>query len=316
MSVPFKILVHGGAGTILPHQMTPEKEAAYKAGLADALKAGHAVLAAGKSSLLAVEAAVMVLEDNPLFNAGKGAVFTHEKKHELDASIMDGTSLKAGAVAGVTNIRNPIQLARKVMEASDYVLLMGEGAEKFASLHGVKQVESSYFYTDLRYQQLMEIIDTHKAQLDHNVALGAAENNHKFGTVGAVAVDTHGNLAAATSTGGLTNKRFGRVGDSPVIGAGTYASNATCAVSATGQGETFIRNVVAYDIACLMEYKGLALAEACAYVIGKIDRMDPECGGVIAVDSRGNHCFAFNTVGMYRGWMQADGSSETFIYAQ
>jgi len=311
----FRLLVHGGAGTILPSAMTPKLEDDYKEGLKSALEIGHSILSKGGSSLLAVEAAVKSLEDNPLFNAGKGAVFTHDKKHELDAAIMDGKTLKAGAIAGVTNIKNPINLALKVLKESDYVLLSGEGAEKFAAKHGVKQVESSYYFTDFRYQQLLQIIDSDKFQLDHNVEVPAGqENNKKYGTVGAVALDMYGNLAAATSTGGLTNKRFGRVGDSPIIGAGTYANNLTCAISATGQGETFIRNVVAYDISCLMAYKGLSLKEACKEVIGKIHLQDPECGGVIGIDASGNFCFEFNTPGMYRGQILENAISETFIY--
>jgi beta-aspartyl-peptidase (threonine type) len=309
-------LVHGGAGTILKSSMTPQLEKDYRSGLELALAAGYQILEKGGSSLLAVEASVKVLEDNPLFNAGKGAVFTHDKKHELDASIMDGKTLKAGAVAGVTNIKNPVNLAMKILRESDYVMLCGEGAEKFAAQHGVKQVESSYYFTDFRYQQLLQIIDTDKFQLDHNVKLTkVGEDNKKFGTVGAVALDMDGNLAAATSTGGLTNKRFGRIGDSPIIGAGTYANNATCAVSCTGQGETFIRNVVAYDISCLMEYKGLNLAEACRFVVNKLNQQDPECGGLIAIDKSGEICFEFNTPGMYRGLILENGISETFIYS-
>lgn len=315
METRFRMLIHGGAGTILPSAMTSEKEAEYRLGLQKALEAGHLVLSKSGPALLAVEAAVKVLEDNPLFNAGKGSVFTHDKKHEMDASIMDGKHLKAGAVASVSTIKNPISLALKVMRESDHVMLVGEGAQKFAAQHGVKQVESSYFYTEFRYMQLMQIIDSEKAQLDHNVHVhDPIENNQKFGTVGAVALDQEGNLAAATSTGGLTNKRFGRVGDSPIIGAGTYANNATCAISATGQGETFIRNVVAYDISCLMQYKGLSLAEACKTVIQKIDVQDPECGGVIGMDVFGNHCFEFNTVGMYRGLILENGLAQTAIY--
>jgi beta-aspartyl-peptidase (threonine type) len=315
MESPFRILVHGGAGTILPSSMTPELEKSYTEGLKSALMAGHKILAEGGPSLLAVESAVKSLEDNPLFNAGKGAVFTHEKKHELDASIMDGKTLKAGAVAGVTNIKNPINLAMKVMRESDFVLLCGEGAEKFAAQHGVKQVESSYYFTDFRYQQLLQIIDSGNTQLDHSSEKKSLLENHKkYGTVGAVALDKTGNLAAATSTGGLTNKRFGRVGDSPIIGAGTYANNKTCAISATGQGETFIRNVVAYDISCLMEYKGLTLGEACKTVIEKINDQDPECGGVIGIDRSGNFCFEFNTPGMYRGVVLENGQNSTFIY--
>jgi beta-aspartyl-peptidase (threonine type) len=314
-SMPFKLLIHGGAGTILPSAMTTDLEFQYRAGLKAALSAGYQILSSGGSALLAVESAVRVLEDNPLFNAGKGAVFTHDKRHEMDASIMDGKTLQAGAVAGVRNVKNPINLALKVMRESDHVFLMGEGAEKFASQHGVKLVESSYFYTDFRYQQLLQIIDSNKAQLDHNVSLGEKnEGNHKYGTVGAVALDQDGNLAAATSTGGLTNKKFGRVGDSPVIGAGTYANNATCAISATGQGETFIRFVVAHDIAARMEYKGISLQQACQEVIDKIHLADPECGGVIAIDAKGNHSFCFNTPGMYRGVVGEDGKGECWIY--
>ena len=316
MEKKFRLLVHGGAGTILKSSMTPQLEKDYRSGLELALAAGYQILEKGGSSLLAVEASVKVLEDNPLFNAGKGAVFTHDKKHELDASIMDGKTLKAGAVAGVTNIKNPVNLAMKILRESDYVMLCGEGAEKFAAQHGIKQVESSYYFTDFRYQQLLQIIDTDKFQLDHNVKLTkVGEDNKKFGTVGAVALDMDGNLAAATSTGGLTNKRFGRIGDSPIIGAGTYANNATCAVSCTGQGETFIRNVVAYDISCLMEYKGLNLAEACRFVVNKLNQQDPECGGLIAIDKSGEICFEFNTPGMYRGLILENGISETFIYS-
>ena len=311
----FRLLVHGGAGTILPSAMTPKLEEDYREGLKSALQTGYSILAEGGSSLLAVEAAVKSLEDNPLFNAGKGAVFTHDKKHELDASIMDGKTLKAGAVAGVTNIKNPVNLALKVLSESDYVMLTGEGAEQFAAKHGVKQVESSYYFTDFRYQQLLQIIDSDKIQLDHNIEVPvSSENNKKYGTVGAVALDMEGNLAAATSTGGLTNKRFGRIGDSPIIGAGTYANNDTCAISATGQGETFIRNVVAYDISCLMAYKGLTLKNACQEVISKINIQDPECGGVIGLDAKGNHCFEFNTLGMYRGFMEENGTFKIFIY--
>lgn len=296
--------------------MTPEKEKEYRLGLENALKAGYAILAEGGPSLLAVEAAVKVLEDNPLFNAGKGSVFTHDKKHEMDASVMDGKSLKAGAVAAVRNVKNPIHLAMKVLRESNHVMLSGEGAEKFASQHGVKLVDSSYFFTDFRYQQLLQIIDTDKAQLDHNVSVQQPDGQHKYGTVGAVAIDQAGNLAAATSTGGLTNKRYGRIGDSPIIGAGTYANNLSCAVSATGNGETFIRNVVAHTISCLILYKGLSLQEACQQVIADLHLQDPECGGVIAVDKLGNTCFAFNTPGMYRGQISEDGSLQVFIYRE
>lgn len=314
-SATFKLLIHGGAGTILPQSMTPEIENQYREGLSESLVAGYDILKSGGSALLAVEAAVAVLEDNPLFNAGRGSVFNHQGQQEMDAAIMDGKNLKAGAIAGVKNIKNPVSLALRVMQYSNHVMLFGEGAQEFASQHGVKQMESSYFFTDFRYQQLLQILGTDQTALDHNLpGAKGIEDNRKFGTVGAVALDADGNLAAATSTGGLTNKRFGRVGDSSIIGAGTYANNATCAVSATGHGETFIRNVVAYDISCLMAYGGLSLETACEKVISRIHAEDPECGGVIALDAKGNFCFQFNTPGMYRGLVQENGKPETAIY--
>lgn len=302
------IAVHGGAGTILKSLMTPEKESAYQRALHEAMDAGYALLDRGGSSLDAVEAAVMSLEDCPLFNAGRGAVFTHEGTHEMDASIMEGKSLKAGAVAAIRNVRNPVQLARTVMERSEHVLLIGSGAETFAKRMDLRFETDDYFFTKERYDQLLEIRDSGTTQLDH-----ASEK--KFGTVGAVALDQHGNLAAATSTGGMTNKFFGRVGDTPVIGAGTYADNKTCAVSCTGHGEFFLRAVVAYDISRLMEYKGLKLEEACSFVVkDKLVSLGGE-GGVIAVDAEGNHCLAFNSDGMYRGIRNSDGDSVVSIYA-
>jgi beta-aspartyl-peptidase (threonine type) len=289
------LAVHGGAGTISRSSMTPEKEKAYKSALEDALNKGFFLLKDGSSALDAVQAAVMSLEDCPLFNAGKGSVFTHDGTHEMDAAIMEGKYLKAGAVAGVRNIKNPVLLARNVMDKSEFVLLSGKGAEDFAILHAISTEEAEYFFDQLRYDQLLESHSTGKTQLDHT--------DKKFGTVGAVAYDKHGNLAAATSTGGMTNKRFSRIGDSPIIGAGTYANNQTCAISCTGHGEFFIRSVVAYDVSCLMEYKGLSLEEACNLVVNKkLKEMGGE-GGLIAVDNLGNVCLPFNSEGMYRGWM-------------
>jgi beta-aspartyl-peptidase (threonine type) len=304
----FVIAVHGGAGTILKSSMTSEKEKAYSKALRDACDAGYQLLDEGRSSLDAVEAAVISLEDCPLFNAGKGSVFTHDQKHEMDAAVMEGKSLTAGAVAGVRNVRNPVHLARMIMENSAHVMLSGMGAEEFARSMKLKFEPDEYFYTSHRYDQLMEIRGTKKTMLDHTP-------EKKFGTVGAVALDRHGNLAAATSTGGMTNKQFGRVGDTPVIGAGTYANNKTCAVSCTGHGEFFLRAVVAYDISCFMEYKGLTLQEACNAVVNdKLVAMGGE-GGLIAVDAAGNCSLTFNSDGMYRGMRNSEGKSLVDIYA-
>ena len=280
--------IHGGSGTINRTEITPEQESAFRFGLEEALNAGYVVLKQGGSALDAVEQAVRSLEDNERFNAGKGAVFSASGRHELDASIMCGQTLNAGAVAGVTNVRNPISLARAVMEQSENVFLLGSGAEDFARDQKLPIEPDEYFFTVLRFQQLAEAQQANKTQLDHS------KRNTGKGTVGAVALDQHGNLAAATSTGGLTNKKYGRVGDTPVIGAGTYANNETCAVSCTGYGEFFIRSVVAYDISCLMAYKGLSLKEACAYVVqDKLKVMGGE-GGLIAVDRAGNVELPFN----------------------
>jgi beta-aspartyl-peptidase (threonine type) len=299
------IAIHGGAGTILPSSMTNEKEKAYKTALQNALNTGYALLEKGMSSIEAVQASVMSLEDNPLFNAGKGSVFTHDVTHEMDASIMDGRNLKAGAVAGIQNIRNPVLLARKIMDSSDYVFLSGKGAEDFALKMNLPMEEAQYFFDQFRYNQLMEARALDSVQLDHN--------DTKFGTVGAVALDANGNLAAATSTGGMTNKRYSRIGDSPLIGCGTYANNLTCAVSCTGHGEFFIRAVVAYDISCLIEYKGLSLNEACNLVVHKklID-IGGE-GGLIAIDKSGNYAMPFNSEGMYRG-IKSNTKDEVKIY--
>ena len=309
MNKPFSIAIHGGAGTIHKSQMSDEKEAAYRAALSLALNKGHDSLAEGNSALDAVEIAVSSLEDSPLFNAGKGAVFTNEGKHEMDASIMEGKSLSAGAVAGVEGIKNPIQLARKIMEASDHVFLAGNGALEFAKEQGFSLMSDEYFYDELRYQQWQEALKNDVVQLDHSPL-----QENKFGTVGAVALDQFGNVAAATSTGGMTNKKFGRVGDSPMIGAGNYANNNTCAVSCTGSGEFFIRGVVAYDVSCLMEYKGLSLSEACKEVVhNRLLKIGGD-GGLIAVDKTGALCLDFNTDGMYRGLKKSSGEELIEIY--
>jgi len=292
----YAIAIHGGAGTILRSLMSESQEKEYRAALLASLQAGNKALENGGTAIDAVEAAIIVLEDNPLFNAGKGSVFTHDGRHEMDAAIMNGKTLEAGAVAGVRNVKNPVKLARAVMGHSEHVLLCGGGAEEFAKEMSLPFETDEYFFSQQRYDQLLEIRDTGTTQMDHS-----APNNKKFGTVGAVALDVHGNLAAATSTGGMTNKRYGRVGDSPIIGAGTYANNQTCAISCTGHGEYFIRAVVAYDISCLMEYKGLALAEACHEVVHKkLVALGGE-GGLIAIDAKGNIELPFNSEGMYRG---------------
>ncbi|TXK45801.1 isoaspartyl peptidase/L-asparaginase [Pontibacter qinzhouensis] len=301
------IALHGGAGTILPASMTPEKEKAYKAGLQHATDAGYAVLAAGGTSLDAVEQAVVSLENCPLFNAGKGAVFTKEGKHEMDAAIMCGQTLAAGAVAGVRGIKNPVTLARAVMERSEYVLLSGSGAEEFARNLELPFAPEAYFNDAYRYKQWQEIRDSENFQLDHS-------EEKKFGTVGAVALDASGNVAAATSTGGMTNKQFNRVGDTPIIGAGTYANNLTCAISCTGHGEYFLRAVVAYDISCLIEYKGLSLQEACQKVVlEKLVAFGGE-GGLVAVDTSGNLALPFNSEGMYRASKAAGQETTVAIY--
>jgi len=325
---PFRLVVHGGAGTILKESMTPELEKAYKDKLSEALLAGHNILKSGGSGLDAVEATIRILEDSPLFNAGKGAVFTNEGMNELDSSIMDGATLKAGAVAGVKHVKNPISLARLVMEKSPHVLMVREGAEAFARQNGIELIDPKYFYTERRWKELEQAKEKEKAEgmkkgpareatpakPSGNSTADRAGDDHKFGTVGAVALDRAGNLSAGTSTGGMTNKRFGRVGDSPIIGAGTYANNRTCAVSATGHGEYFIRSVVAYDISALMEYKGLSLKEAAdTVVMDKLVKLGGE-GGVIAIDKAGNIAMPFNSAGMYRGYVLEDGKVVIRIY--
>ena len=303
------LALHGGAGTILKKSITPEQEHSYLKAMQDALDIGYKILEKGKSSLDAVEEVVSFLEDCPLFNAGKGSVFTSSGTHELDASIMEGKDLQAGAVSAISGIKNPIKLARLVMEKSGHVFLSGKGAEEFAREMACNFEDASYFYDEFRYKQWQALKNTNQFQLDHS-----SNVNEKFGTVGAVALDQYGNLAAATSTGGMTNKKFGRIGDSPMIGAGNYANNLTCAVSCTGSGEFFIRGVVAYDVSCLMEYKNLSLAEACHEVIHRRLPKIGGDGGLIAVDSQGSTSLCFNTEGMYRGHRNSQGLNEVAIF--
>ncbi len=295
----YALAIHGGAGTILQSTMTPEKELAYKNGLQDAIEAGESILKSGGSAFDAVESAIIQLENNPLFNAGKGAVFTNTGTHEMDASIMNGKDLMAGAIAGVQGVKNPISLARAVMEKSEHVLLTGNGAMEFAKKVNAPFENEEYFFVQLRYDQLQQAKQSNSMILDHTEDK-IEHGEKKFGTVGCVALDLQGNLAAGTSTGGMTNKKFGRVGDSSIIGAGTYANNNTCAISCTGHGELFIRSVVAYDISCLMEYKNLSLKEACDIVVmDKLVKIGGE-GGLIALDAKGNIVLPFNSDGMYR----------------
>lgn len=309
------IAIHGGAGTIVKEDMTPELEEAYRKALKDSLDAGYAVLEIGGSAVNAVKAAVVVMEDNALFNAGKGAVFTKKGLNELDAAIMDGSSLNAGAVAGVRNIRNPVELAEEVMLHSGHVFLSGKGANDFAIKQGIKLEPDEYFFSQYRYDQWRKIRDSDLYQLDHKAdKLVGLMKDKKFGTVGAVACDSEGNLAAATSTGGMTNKRFGRIGDSPMIGAGTYANNKTCAISCTGHGEIFIKAVAAYDVSCLMEYKNMTLQQACEEVVlKKLVNLHGD-GGLIGMDAKGNAALVFNSAGMYRGFKNSDGENAIAIY--
>jgi beta-aspartyl-peptidase (threonine type) len=298
------IAIHGGAGTINKLEMTEEKRAKYEQKLQEAVTAGYTLLEQGKSSQEAVIAAIQVLESSPLFNAGKGAVYTFDGKHELDASIMDGKTLNAGAVSGVRTVKSPILLAKKVMDESVHVMLSGEGAELFAAEHGLPLVDNNYFDTDHRYQSLLKakerIKEAEKEPKDFRAAYESLPVEYKVGTVGAVALDAHGNIAAVTSTGGMTAKRYGRIGDSPIIGAGTYANNDSCAVSATGHGEYFIRYHVAADICARMEYQGLSLEKAANKVVNGVLKEAGGAGGIIAVDRLGNIAMPFNTLGMYR----------------
>jgi beta-aspartyl-peptidase (threonine type) len=320
-SKKFVLVIHGGAGTILKSQMTPEKEKAYQQGLSDALQKGYDVLSKGGTALDAVEATIKIMEDNPLFNAGKGSVFTNEGKNEMDASIMDGKTLKAGAVAGVTTIKNPITAARAVMDKSGHVMMTGKGAEQFAAQQGCTIVDPSYFFVEDRWKALQraKADDSLKPfQRDTSKSfLKQPENkDYKYGTVGCVALDVYGDLAAGTSTGGMTNKKFGRIGDSPIIGAGTYANNSTCAISCTGYGEYFMRLVLAKSVSDRMELAHQSLTDAAnELIMHKLSDLGGD-GGLIAVDKDGNITMPFNTEGMYRAYITSDGKKEIKIYKE
>lgn len=311
----FTIAIHGGAGTILKTDMTADLEKAYQEALQESLDAGYAVLEQGGTAVNAVKASIVVLEDNMLFNAGRGSVFTKKGVQEMDAAIMDGSNLNAGAVAGLRNVRNPIELAMEVMRNSNHVFLSGKGANDFALKQGVKLEPDEYFFSQFRYDQWKAIRDSDNYSLDHtHQQLEELMKDKKFGTVGATACDAQGNIAAATSTGGMTNKKYGRIGDSPLIGAGTYANNQTCAISCTGHGEPFICAVAAHDVSCLMEYKNLSLTEAMNVVVhDKLIKIEGE-GGMIGVDAQGNHAMIFNSAGMYRGVRNESGINEVAIY--
>ena len=295
----YTLVIHGGAGTIKKENLTPEKEAGIKEAIEAALTKGESILKSGGTSIDAVEATIMILENSPHFNAGQGAVFTNEGKNEMDASFMDGNTQNSGAVAGVTNIKNPIRAARAVLEKSDHVMLAREGAENFAKEQGIETVDPAYFYTEHRWESLQK---AKKKGLGSVISEDPID--YKFGTVGCAALDKHGNLAAGTSTGGMTNKKYARIGDSPIIGAGTYANNNTCAISSTGHGEYFIRYVVAYDISAMMEYGGKDFQTAANYVVKEKLKAAGGSGGIIGVDKYGNVAMPFNTAGMYRGYVK------------
>ena len=311
----YSLVIHGGAGTILKEDMTEELEAAYIKGLEESLAAGYAILEEGGSAVNAIKRSIVVLEDNLLFNAGRGSVFTKKGLQEMDAAIMSGKDLSAGAVAGIRNVRNPIELAAEVMFHSNHVFLSGKGANDFAIKQGIKLAPDEYFFSQFRYDQWKEIRDSDNYSLDHtHQGLEELMKDKKFGTVGAVACDKDGNIAAATSTGGMTNKKYGRIGDSPLIGAGTYANNKTCAISCTGHGEPFIRAVASHDVSCLMEYKGMSLQDAMNKVVNdKLVKMDGE-GGMIGVDAQGNAAMIFNSAGMYRAMRNSTGKKYIGIY--
>jgi len=309
----YAIAIHGGAGTILRTNMTNEIEKKYKTALNDSILAGENILLNSGLAIDAVEASIRSLENNPLFNAGRGSVFSHEGEHEMDASIMNGKDLMAGAVAGVKNVKNPITLAKSVMQHSNHVFMAGQGAEVFAKQLNIEMAPNEYFFEQMRYDQLIQAKSNDRIELDH-VDNKFENGEKKFGTVGAVALDIFGNISAGTSTGGMTNKKHGRVGDTPIIGAGTYANNQTCAVSCTGHGEFFIRSVVAYDISCLIEYKGFSLKEACNLVVkDKLVKIGGE-GGLIALDAKGNIELCFNSEGMYRASKKSNENVYLGIY--
>ena len=312
------LAIHGGAGTILKSLMNDELESQYKRGLQTALEKGWSILQGGGNALDAVEETVVELENCPLFNAGKGSVFTHDGKNEMDASLMDGKSLEAGAVAFIRNLKNPIRIARFVLEKTPHILLSGQGAMDFATEMNAEFVEDEYFFTEFRWQQLLNAREENVVQLDHTVEEPVLveeilAEEKKFGTVGAVACDNKGNLAAATSTGGMTNKKFGRVGDSPIIGAGTFADNETCAVSCTGHGEFFMKTLAAFDVSARMKYQGKKLYEAAFETVEYLRTIGGE-GGLIAVDRRGNVALPFNSEGMYRAYIQSDKAAVIEIY--
>jgi len=306
--VEWAIVIHGGAGKINPDDFTAEKEKACRETLSRALETGGNIMEKGGSSLDVVEAAIRILEDSPLFNAGKGAVFNADGKNEMDAAIMDGKTMKAGTIANVTTIKNPISAARKVMENSPHVMLIKEGAEKFAAEQNLEIVDPSYFFTQERWDALQK---ARQRELDQK-----PDETKKSGTVGAVALDKSGNLAAGTSTGGMTNKKYGRVGDSPIIGAGTYANNTTCGVSATGHGEYFITNVVAYDISARMQYLGESLDSAANYVVNTKLKSQNASGGLVALDKNGNIAMPFNSAGMFRGFLKAGEKPQVYIFKE
>ncbi|MCB9360074.1 MAG: isoaspartyl peptidase/L-asparaginase [Flavobacteriales bacterium] len=315
MNEIFAIVIHGGAGNILKENMTPELEKSYEEKLSESLNIGYAILEKGGSATDAVVAAIKTMENSPLFNAGKGAVFTHNEKNEMDAAIMEGKELNAGAIAGVSTIKNPIEAARLVMEKSQHVMLSGKGAEEFAELNNIEIVNPTYFFDEKRYLQLQKIKNSEKTQLDHSQN-EQDEKDTKFGTVGAVALDKNGNITAGTSTGGMTNKKYGRIGDSPIVGAGTYANNNTCGVSCTGHGEYFIRKVAAYDLSALMAYKEINLIDAANYLIhDKMKKIGGD-GGLIALDKYGNIAMPFNTFGMFRGLKKSTGELEVKLFME
>ena len=322
MEQKFAIVIHGGAGTILKKDMTAEKEKAYQDKLTEALNAGYSILENGGSSTDAVIETIKIMEDSPLFNAGKGAVFTNAATNEMDASIMEGHTQNAGAVCGVKTIKNPITAARLVMDKSPHVMLCSQGADEYAKENGLKIENKEYFFNPERYKQLQRIIKSEKIQLDHDhieddqgYEINPNElKDSKFGTVGAVALDKNGNITAGTSTGGMTNKKYDRVGDSPIIGAGTYANNNSCGISCTGHGEYFIRKVVAYDVAAMMEYKGMTLKEASDYIVNTKLVEFGGSGGLVGIDKEANIVMPFNTKGMYRGYKKFNGEMEVKIY--
>jgi beta-aspartyl-peptidase (threonine type) len=312
----FGLVIHGGAGNIYKERYTEQEEQAYRAKLEEALQTGYDILAKNGSSLDAVEGVIRILEDSPLFNAGKGAVMTSEKTIELDAAVMDGNTLNAGTVAGIKHVKNPITLARAVMEKSKHVMLIGDGAEMFAKEQGLEIVDNKYFFTEKRLMEIERLRAKERKEKSKEVSGLNLEKDYKYGTVGCAALDKQGNLAAGTSTGGIADKRFGRVGDVPIIGAGTYANNKTCALSATGQGEFFIRNVVTHDISALMEYKDIPINQAADILINEKVAAHNAVGGVIGIDRNGNITMVFNTKGMFRGYVKDNGKKFIAMYGE